>query len=196
MQRLELPAGLARVAQALVTGLCLLGLPAKAADGLAPGTAAPKCTGTPMGEGPVFDFASTGANKVIYVDFWASWCGPCARAFPFLNALDREYRERGLHVVGINVDERVEDAQRFLRRYRAGFSVLKDSGGACPRAYRVLAMPTSYLIDRRGIVREVHTGFRDGDAEQRRAQIEKLLADDSAPGAVSGKPPSSTGLTR
>ncbi|HTO49624.1 MAG TPA: TlpA disulfide reductase family protein [Burkholderiales bacterium] len=147
------------------------------------GQKAPECALAPLGDSPPFDLAAARGAKVLYVDFWASWCGPCVRAFPFLNALDREFRDRGLQVVGINVDERADDALAFLRRYRANFPVAKDSGGACPRAFGVVGMPASYLIDRRGIVREVHIGFRDGEAAQRRAQVERLLAEpDPGPG--------------
>jgi thiol-disulfide isomerase/thioredoxin len=149
------------------------------------GKPAPECVLAPLGDAPHFDPAAARTGKVLYVDFWASWCAPCVRAFPFLNGLEREFRDRGLQVVGINVDERAGDAVEFLRRYRASFAVARDSGGACPRAFGVVGMPSSYLIDRRGVIREVHVGFRDSDAAARRAQVERLLAE---PGPDAGAP--------
>lgn len=145
-----------------------------------PAKEAPACALAPLGDAPRVVLEPGRGDKVLYVDFWASWCAPCARAFPFLNALDREFRDRGLEVVGVNVDEHAGDALAFLRRHRAGFAVGRDVGGACPRAFGVVGMPSSFLIDRRGVVRAVHVGFRDGDAAARRAEVERLLLEPAA----------------
>jgi len=115
-------------------------------------------------------------GKVLYVDFWASWCGPCAKAFPFLNAMNEKYRDRGLHILAINVDEKAEDAKDFLSRHPASFTLAADSSGRCPADFGVQAMPSSFLIDRNGIVRYVHLGFRTGDAEKIRGEIEQVLS--------------------
>jgi thiol-disulfide isomerase/thioredoxin len=115
-------------------------------------------------------------GQVVYVDFWASWCGPCRRSFPWMNEMQRRYGGRGLTIVAINVDKNPADAARFLERNPAQFAVAYDQAGATPLAYAVRDMPSSYLIDSRGKVVEVEHGFHDerkGPLEQR---IEALLA--------------------
>jgi thiol-disulfide isomerase/thioredoxin len=143
-----------------------------------PGKAVPNCKLAPLGNGPGQDLGQY-KGKVLYVDFWASWCGPCAQSFPFMNKLDKELRNRGLQVVGINLDEDPEDAKAFLDRHPAGFVNLTDaSGGQCPQEFGVMGMPSSFLVDRNGVIRHVHVGFRPGEAEKFRALVEQLLADE------------------
>src|SRR2546427_1432439 len=86
-------------------------------------------------------------GKVVYVDFWASWCGPCRRSFPWMNAMNRKYGAQGLAIVAINVDKKRADAERFLAQIPAEFTVVFDAPGAVPAAYAVKGMPSSYLID-------------------------------------------------
>lgn len=117
-------------------------------------------------------------GKVLYVDFWASWCGPCAQSFPFLNELDRDLGSLGLQVLGINLDEKPADALKFLAVHPARFPIAADAAGACPRSFGVTAMPSSYLIDRRGVIRHVHAGFRRGQADQLRDIVQALLLED------------------
>jgi peroxiredoxin len=94
-----------------------------------------------------------------------------------MNELQRDYGERGLHIVGINLDEDADSAQRFLSAHPAHFSVAADRSSQCPRAFAVTAMPTAYLIDRRGIVRHVFVGFKAGGEAVIRQEIEHMLAD-------------------
>jgi thiol-disulfide isomerase/thioredoxin len=115
-------------------------------------------------------------GQVVYVDFWASWCGPCRRSFPWMNEMQRRYGGRGLAIVAINVDKNPADAARFLERNPAQFAVAYDQVGVTPLAYAVRDMPSSYLIDSRGKVVAVEHGFHDerqGPLEQR---IQALLA--------------------
>lgn len=145
------------------------------------GDSAPACQASAMSAGKRLDLAAH-RGRVVYVDFWASWCAPCAKAFPFLNRLDAEFGQSGLTVVGISVDERLADAERFLKRFPARFETAHDATGSCPRAFGVIGMPSSYLIDRHGRIRAIHVGFRDGDAVQRTEEIERLLREtDDAP---------------
>ena len=118
-------------------------------------------------------------GQVLYVDFWASWCGPCAKSFPFLNKMHHELKDKGLQIVGVNLDENLEDAKGFLAKYPADFTVVTDPGEQCAKRFDVKAMPSSYLIDRKGIVRHVHLGFRSGESEDLRLLIEQLLAETS-----------------
>ena len=146
-----------------------------------PGQTAPPCSLTTIGSGHAVDPTQL-RGYVVYVDFWASWCPPCARAFPFMNALAREFGDRGLRVVGVNVDEDPRDAERFLGTHPAVFTVARDSSGKCPREFGVEAMPSSFLIDQDGVVRHVQLGFRPQDARDIHGRIEQLLQPSSAPG--------------
>lgn len=114
-------------------------------------------------------------GQVVYVDFWASWCGPCAKSFPFMNRLQNALQDKGLHIVAINVDEVVDDAEQFLKNQPATFQVAMDSDSQCAKAFDVRAMPSTYLIDRKGIVRHVHLGFRESEADALEEQVNQLL---------------------
>lgn len=115
-------------------------------------------------------------GKVVYVDFWASWCAPCRRSFPFMNELHQKYGAKGLTIIGINVDKRRADADKFLNLIPAQFPIVFDETGATPAAYAVKSMPSSYLIDTRGNITYIERGFVDeakGPVEDR---IKALLA--------------------
>ncbi len=116
-------------------------------------------------------------GKVLYVDFWASWCGPCAKSFPFLNTLDQNFKQRDLQIVGINLDEKFADAQDFLNQYPANFMVATDNNQQCAMGFGVKAMPSSYLVDKKGNIRHIHLGFKPGETEQLIALVEQLLAE-------------------
>lgn len=140
------------------------------------GAAAPACALTDIGDTSPIDTRQF-LGKVVYVDFWASWCGPCAKSFPFMNELHRDFKDKGLQLIGINLDENPEDAQAFLAKFPVNFAVAADSDGQCARYYDVKAMPSSYLIGRDGIIRHVHLGFRSGEAKELLEFVEKLLAE-------------------
>lgn len=116
-------------------------------------------------------------GQVLYVDFWASWCGPCAKSFPFLNALHDGLKDKGLKIIGVNMDENAADAEAFLARYPASFTVAADVQEQCAKLFDVQAMPSSYLIDRKGVIRHVHLGFKSDEAEDLKILATKLLAE-------------------
>lgn len=116
-------------------------------------------------------------GKVVYVDFWASWCAPCLRSMPAYNALYNRYKDQGLAFVAINVDNPIEDGLDFLLDTPLDFLVPSDPDGEMAEAFGVIGMPTSYLIDKAGVVRLVHMGFRDGDMEEIEAAIEAALSE-------------------
>jgi len=128
---------------------------------------------SPAGAGD-FTLASL-QGKVVYLDFWASWCGPCRVSFPQLEQLRRELGPRGFEVLAINVDEVEADARRFLEEVPVSYPVVRDGSGATPRSYGILGMPTGYLIDGSGTVRLVHQGYRKSDGELLRSHIIELL---------------------
>ncbi len=114
-------------------------------------------------------------GQVVYVDFWASWCGPCRISFPILDEIRAELGERGFEVLAINVDEYPEDALEFLNELPVSYPVLYDAEGATPEAFGIIGMPTGFLIDRSGTVYKVHQGFRKSDGKKLRAEILELL---------------------
>ncbi len=134
----------------------------------------PKCALSPIGENQNLDLGQY-KGKVIYVDFWASWCGPCAKSFPFLNEMHQQLKDQGLQIVGVNLDENVEDAKAFLANYPPSFMVMADVTKQCAKDFDVKAMPSSYVIGRNGAVRHIHLGFRPGEAKEIRSLVEKVL---------------------
>ncbi|WP_028108326.1 TlpA family protein disulfide reductase [Ferrimonas futtsuensis] len=110
----------------------------------------------------------------VYVDFWASWCGPCRRSFPFMNQLLKDFGPKGVTVVAINLDVDKADAAKFLEQFPADFPIVYDPEFSLADAYGVGGMPSSYLIQD-GIIIQTHVGFRPKDAETTRATLENLI---------------------
>jgi len=117
-------------------------------------------------------------GKLVYVDFWASWCGPCRQSFPWMNEMQGKYGAKGLQIVGINLDAKRADADQFLAQVPARFTVGYDAKGNSARQFGVKGMPTSVLVGPDGKVLAVHQGFKDAD----RAALEAKLV--SALGAM------------
>jgi peroxiredoxin len=136
-------------------------------------------------EAPAFQLPALGADgqvslgdyrgKVVFLDFWASWCPPCLSSLPQLDSLRVELSGSDFQIVAINVDRDPSKAIEFLARHPVGYPSASDPEGEWPERFGIPTMPTSYLIDRRGVVRHVHPGFRDGDIETLRAHIREML---------------------
>ena len=114
-------------------------------------------------------------GKVVYVDFWASWCGPCRESFPWLGNLVREFSSRDFVVIAVNVDKDRARAERFLDNTPADFPIVYDPRGDIATAYNVAGMPSAVLIDRDGHVRFQHAGFSAKKEEQYEADLLTLL---------------------
>lgn len=116
------------------------------------------------------------AGKVVYVDFWASWCGPCRQSFPFMNEMLAKYRAQGLEIVAVNLDAKREDAERFLAQVPAQFTVAFDARGESARRFEVKGMPASFIVGRDGRVLAAHKGFKDEDRTDIDTRIAHALA--------------------
>jgi thiol-disulfide isomerase/thioredoxin len=116
-------------------------------------------------------------GKVVIVDFWASWCVPCRRSFPWLNAMHERYADAGLVIVGVNLDQDRSAASEFLREYPAKFTIVYDGGEELAKDFDVVAMPSSYLIGRDGKLRRRHFGFKVKQQQEYEAAITEALAD-------------------
>ena len=114
-------------------------------------------------------------GKTVYLDFWASWCAPCKQSFPWMNEMQARYKDSGLRILGINVDQKPVDAKTFLERLPAGFDLAFDATGKTPRSYEVKAMPTSVLIGPTGVVLAVHRGFASEDRAALEGAIRQAL---------------------
>lgn len=147
------------------------------ADALEIGQAAPPLRLPDLAGKPV-DLAEL-RGQVVYVDFWASWCGPCRHSFPWMNAMQEKYGPQGLVVLGVNLDEEAGEAADFLSQTPAGFQVVYDSTGQTPAAYGVKGMPTSVLVGRDGKVLFQHLGFTKAGSAGLEAAI--ATAVDAAP---------------
>lgn len=110
-------------------------------------------------------------NKVVYVDFWASWCKPCRKSFGFMNDMQTRYGKKGLKIIAINLDDKRTDAASFLKKHPAKFTIAYDPKGTTPGKYKLKVMPTSYLIDRKGNLINIHQGFK----EDQTGKLEKLI---------------------
>lgn len=114
-------------------------------------------------------------GRVVYLDFWASWCGPCRKSFPLLDAMKQALAPQGFEVLAINLDENKADALRFLKRHPVSFTTLHDPKEITPKRYGLKGMPSSYLIDRKGNVIKIHTGFKRADMPHIRQAVLNAL---------------------
>ncbi len=158
----------------LVGALIALGLlVAGSAFALDAGKPAPEVSGQDLTGKPVS--LSSLRGKVVIVDFMASWCGPCKEELPLLNKLYLKHRAAGLVVLGVSVDEKVENLQKFIKQVPVAFSVLHDSAHKAAASYSPSRMPSSFIVDKQGVVRFVHGGFRAGDEKIIENEVVGLL---------------------
>lgn len=156
--------------------LCLL---ASAGMALEPGEPVPPLVESVGGTSP--DILPDYAGKVLYIDFWASWCGPCRKSLPALNELYGDLQERGLEVLAVNLDESKADMDRFLEKYPVDYRIVQDPQGINPKVYGIPGLPTAYIVDRSGTVQAVHIGFKKNDKERLRTALEALLDQPASP---------------
>jgi peroxiredoxin len=114
-------------------------------------------------------------GKVVMLNFWASWCGPCRTEMPLLEQMHKRYSSLGFTLVGVNVEANTADAERWLKDTPVSFPVLFDRDSKVSKLYDVSAMPSTVFIDRKGNVRYLHKGYKAGDEGEYLNQIRALL---------------------
>lgn len=160
-----------RLSPALLALACLLPLSSHALEAgqALPVASVPGAEATPVA-------LHDGKARLTYIDFWASWCGPCRKSMPWMNQMQQKFGPKGLRIVAINLDAQREDATRFLQEVPARVQLGFDAAGDTARRFGVKAMPTSVLVGADGKVIEVHRGFREDDPAALEARFAALLA--------------------
>jgi len=118
------------------------------------------------------------AGKVVYLDFWASWCAPCRTTLPFMNDLQSKFAGENFSVIAVNLDKSPEKAKQIIEELRINFPILYDAEGKTARLFELPAMPTSFLINQQGKLVASYRGFRKGDSQTIEASIRELLLQD------------------
>src|SRR5262245_28515817 len=161
---------IARLGLVLSLGLALIAGPAAALD-----------SGERMPEIGIKDLSGNAVSlaslkgKVVIVDFWATWCGPCKESMPVLEKLHKKYGSQGLVVVGVSVDEEAANVGPFIKKMKVSFPIVHDASHKVADRFKPPKMPSSYVIDRKGIVRHVHEGFHAKDSAAFESQVKALL---------------------
>jgi len=114
-------------------------------------------------------------GKIIMLNFWASWCGPCRQEMPILDEIYSMYKEKGFELLGVNLDEDLDERDAFLEKTPVNFPILDDSEYTVAELYKNHAMPSTYFIDRKGNLRHLHEGYKQGEESEYIAAITKLL---------------------
>lgn len=115
-------------------------------------------------------------GKVVYVDFWASWCVPCRKSFPWMNIMQAKHQEQGLVVLSINLDAQLPLAEKFLLETPANFAIIFDAKGILAKKFNLKGMPSSYLFNRESKLISAHNGFNAKKQQQYEDEIALLLS--------------------
>jgi cytochrome c biogenesis protein CcmG, thiol:disulfide interchange protein DsbE len=115
-------------------------------------------------------------GKVVVVDFWATWCGPCKQSFPGLQALSKRH-EGKVAVVGVSVNDEQEGITDFAKELGTTFPIGWDKGHTIADRWKVATMPSSYVVDGAGTVRYVHAGYHEGDEVEIEKEVAALIGD-------------------
>ena len=133
---------------------------------------------------PVFSLKDINGNtvtldslkgKVVFLDFWATWCGPCKEEFPELDALYKKYNKDGLEVVAVSVDKSESNVGEFLKKRPVSFTILTNTKGDVAEAYGLPGMPTAFIIGKDGEIKHRHAGFSKAFLPVYEKEIAELL---------------------
>lgn len=114
-------------------------------------------------------------DQVVYVDFWASWCTPCKKSFPWMNEMHNRYAKQGFNIIAVNLDDDKSKAEQFLSEVPSDFIVAYDPEGKTAEQYNLRVMPSSYLINGKGEIVMAHRGFKGQDKNEIEQKIRSLL---------------------
>jgi thiol-disulfide isomerase/thioredoxin len=115
-------------------------------------------------------------GKVVLVDFFASWCGPCKESFPAMDALQKKYGNKGLVVIAVNLDKNKADMDDFVKAHPTSFTIMRDAANKLVSQVKIPTMPSSFLLDKDGKVHAMHRGFKGEESiKEYSAEIESLL---------------------
>lgn len=114
-------------------------------------------------------------GQVVYLDFWASWCSPCRDSFPWMNAMQGKYADKGVKFIAVNVDRKQADAEAFLQKTPAQFTIAFDPKGKTPKLYDLMGMPTAFIIGKDGKILHHHIGFNATDIEAYEHHLQQAL---------------------
>ena len=114
-------------------------------------------------------------GDVVMINFWASWCGPCRQEMPLLDSIYKQYKDMGFTLLGVNVEPDAHNADAWLKKTPVSYPVLYDPKSEVSQLYHVQAMPTTVIVDRRGVVRFIHNGYLPGDENQYMNSIRTLI---------------------
>ncbi len=114
-------------------------------------------------------------GKVVLLNFWASWCGPCRKEMPILEQLHKQYQSKGVALVGVNVEPDSQEALKWLKVTPVSFSILFDRDSSVSKLYQVEGMPNTVILDRKGKVRFIHRGYKPGEENEYLDQIRALV---------------------
>ncbi len=114
-------------------------------------------------------------GKVVYLDFWASWCIPCKKSFPWMQEMQAKYEHMGLQIIAVNVDENQAAADKFLRQFKVDFEIIRDPEGILAEAYSIKGMPSSLLFDANGKLVSRGVGFNNKKKIKYEAELRRLL---------------------
>jgi thiol-disulfide isomerase/thioredoxin len=114
-------------------------------------------------------------GQIVLVNFWASWCGPCRQEMPILEQLNRQYRNKGVTLIGVNVEPDSAAANAWIKATPVSFPILYDVDSKVSKLYEVQGMPNTVILDRKGIVRYIHRGYSPGAENEYLDQIRALI---------------------
>jgi peroxiredoxin len=114
-------------------------------------------------------------GQVVLINFWASWCGPCRQEMPLLDQMYQQYSPLGFTLLGVNVEQDPQEAERMLKDTPVSFPILYDAENQVTKLYDVVAMPSTVIVDRDGNVRYVHKGYKPGYEAEYQTQVRSLV---------------------
>lgn len=164
----------------LLTMICSLWLPAISHSRTAPWD----IEQLPSAPAPAFSLAdlegktissTTLKGQVLLINFWATWCAPCRQEMPALDSLHKEFKGKGLTVIGISIDSDLSPIKEFIAGAKTSFQILHDPEMKCHDTYKVFAYPTTFLVDRQGIIQKYWLGPQEWNSEEFKQTLQKYL---------------------